>query len=100
VTGALLLGFLGVHLVAQHFIVPGGLRAYADVVAYLRHPFALAGEVGLLAAVIAHAALGVRASLVEILGPVGLRRASMALAIASLAAFGYGLWLTAVVLGG
>ena len=33
ITGVLLVVFLGVHLVAQHLLVPGGLRDYAAVVA-------------------------------------------------------------------
>ena len=97
-TGAALIVFLGVHLVAQHLLAPGGLRDYASVVEYLRHPLALAAEVGLLGSVIAHAALGLRASLVEIVGPVALHRVSIALALVGTTAFAYGIWLTAVVI--
>ena len=98
VSGVLLIGFLGLHLVAQHFLVEGGLRSYADVVAYLRQPLALIAEIGLLASVLVHAALGVRAILVEILPSEGaLRRASWVIAGIAGAAFGYGIGLTAIV---
>ena len=102
VSGVALIGFLGLHLVAQHFLVEGGLRTYADVVAYLRQPLALIAEIGLLASVIVHAALGVRAILVEMLpSDRALRRASWAIGGIAVAAFAYGIGLTAfVVLAG
>jgi succinate dehydrogenase hydrophobic anchor subunit len=97
-SGVLLIGFLGLHLVAQHFLVEGGLRTYADVVAYLRQPLALVAEIGLLASVIVHAALGVRAILVELLpSDRALRRASWVLVAVAVAAFAYGIGLTAFV---
>jgi succinate dehydrogenase hydrophobic anchor subunit len=98
VSGVLLIGFLGLHLVAQHLLVEGGLRTYADVVAYLRQPLALAAELGLLASVIVHAALGVRAILVELLPTYrALRIASWVVAALAVAAFAYGVGLTAFV---
>lgn len=98
VSGVLLIGFLGLHLVAQHFLVEGGLRSYSDVVAYLRQPLALVAEVGLLASVIVHAALGMRAILVELLpGARALRRASWIIGGIAVAAFGYGIGLTVMV---
>ena len=99
VTGALLVGFLGVHLVAQHLIVPGGLRTYEDVVAYLRQPLPMAADLGLLASVLAHSVLGLRSTLVEVVGPATLRRLSLVLVALGLAAFAYGVWLTAAVAG-
>jgi len=101
VSGVLLVGFLGLHLVAQHFLVEGGLRTYADVVAYLRQPLALAAEIGLLASVIVHAALGVRAILVEMLpSDRALRRASWVVGVIAVAGFAYGIGLTLVVVAG
>ena len=100
VSGVLLIGFLGLHLVAQHLLVEGGLRDFSAVVAYLRHPLALVAEIGLLASVIVHAALGVRAILVDVLhSQIALRRASWVVAIVAVAAFAYGIGLTWVVLG-
>ena len=99
-SGVLLVGFLGLHLLAQHFFVEGGLRDYAAVVAYLRHPLAIAAEIGLLGSVIVHAALGVRSVLVDLLGDRALRRASWAISVAAVAAFAYGIGLTLIVLAG
>jgi succinate dehydrogenase hydrophobic anchor subunit len=93
ITGALLLGFLGVHLAAQHFLAPDGLRDHAAVIAYLRQPIAIAAELALLASVVAHACLGMRSSLVDVLGEAGLRRASLVIAGVGVAAVGYGAWL-------
>jgi len=98
VTGGLLLVFLAVHLVAQHLLAPEGLRDHAAVLDYLRQPVALAAEIGLLASVIAHACLGMRSSLVDVLGTSSLRRASGVIAAVGIAAFAYGLWLTVTVL--
>ena len=99
-SGALLLAFLGVHLVAQHLLAPEGLRDHAAVLDYLREPVALAAELGLLASVIVHACLGMRSSLADVLGAPGLTRASRVIAVAGVAAFAYGLWLTLAILGG
>lgn len=99
-SGVLLIGFLGLHLVAQHVLVEGGLRDFAAVVAYLRHPLALTAEIGLLAAVIVHAALGVRAILVDVLPTErALRVADWVIRVAALLALAYGIGLTLVVLG-
>jgi succinate dehydrogenase hydrophobic anchor subunit len=98
VTGGLLLVFLAVHLVAQHLLAPEGLRDHAAVLDYLRQPVALAAEIGLLASVIAHASLGMRSSLVDVLGTSGLRRASGVIAAIGIAAFAYGAWLTVTIL--
>jgi succinate dehydrogenase hydrophobic anchor subunit len=97
--GALLL-FLGIHLVAQHFLAPGGLRDYAAVVAYFREPLAVAAELGLLVSVIVHACIGVRASLVDVLhDPTRLRIASIAIGLVGVLAGGYAIWLTFSVIG-
>ena len=90
--------FLGVHLVAQHLLVPEGLRDHANVIAYLREPVALISEIGLLASVIVHACLGMRASLVDVVGQKTLHRASIVIALVGAAAFVYGLWLTGAVI--
>jgi succinate dehydrogenase hydrophobic anchor subunit len=94
-SGALLLIFLGVHLVAQHLLAAGGLRDYAAVVAYLREPLALAAELGLLVSVVVHACAGIRASLVDVLpNPAHLRVASIGIALVALLAAAYAIGLT------
>lgn len=99
VAGVALIVFLGAHLVAQHFLVPGGLRSYTDVVDYLRQPVALAAEMGLVLSVLVHAGLGLRSTLVDVIAdPVWLRRASWAIGAVGLAIFVYAVWLNAVIL--
>lgn len=98
-TGGLLLVFLGVHLVAQHLLVPGGLRDYEAVVSYLRQPLALVAELGLLGSVIVHVVLGLRASFVEMVhSQAWLRRITYVLWAGGAIAFAYAIWLTAVVI--
>ncbi len=92
--------FLGVHLVAQHFLIPGGLRSYDDVVAYLRQPLALVAEIGLLASVLVHAGLGVRSTLVDVIrDPRVLTRVSWVIAVVGGGVFVYAMWLTLVIIG-
>lgn len=64
-TGILLIVLLAVHLVANHFIVPGGLQNYQDVVNYLSNPLIFVLEIIFLTIVTAHALLGVRAILLD-----------------------------------
>ena len=94
VTGVLLLVLLTVHMIAQHFVVEGGLRSYAEVVAWIRNPVVLVTEALLLICVTWHGIAGVHAVLLDL----GLRgraerivaRALLDLAVATIL---YGLWL-------
>lgn len=100
IAGGLLVLFLGVHLVAQHLLVPGGLRSFADVTAYLRQPIAFAAEIGLLLSVLVHAGLGVRATLVDVVrDPRWLTRISWLIAAIATAIFVYAIWLTLRIIG-
>jgi succinate dehydrogenase hydrophobic anchor subunit len=98
VTGVLLLVLLVVHMIANHFVAPGGLRTYAEVVAWLRNPVVFAVEVLFLVTVTVHAVLGVRSVLLD-RGP-GRRAARLldrlALAVGA-ATIAYGLGLLLVV---
>ena len=66
ISGAALLLLLALHLVAQHLVVPTGLRATDDVITGLRSPVMLAMEVAVLAFIAYHALLGVRVVLFDI----------------------------------
>ena len=68
VSGISLIALVGIHWIAQHYLAAGGLRTYAQVVAYLRRPIALGLEMTFLVVVTGHALMGVRA----ILSDVGL----------------------------
>ena len=66
VSGAALLVLMTVHLVAQHLVVPTGLRYSDDVIDGLRSPLLLAVEAAVLAFVTYHALAGVRVVLFDI----------------------------------
>jgi succinate dehydrogenase hydrophobic anchor subunit len=68
ISGFALPVLLGLHMVANHFVVEGGLRTYSDVLAYLSHPAVFALELLFLLIVVPHAFLGLRAVLLD-LGP-------------------------------
>jgi succinate dehydrogenase hydrophobic anchor subunit len=94
VTGVLLLILLTVHMVAQHFVVSGGLRTYDQVVAWIRNPVVFAVEALLLVCVTWHGIAGVHAVLLD-LGLRGraeriLARILLDVAVATIL---YGLWL-------
>ena len=97
-SGVLLLVLLTVHMVAQHFVVQGGLRTYADVVAWLRNPVVFAVEALLLVCVTWHGTGGVHAVLLD-LGLRGRTERIVAWALGTLAVATvlYGLWLLSVL---
>jgi len=65
VSGAALLLLLGLHMIAQHFVVPTGLRDYASVIDWLGSPVVVFLEVAFLVVVTYHALIGVRAILFD-----------------------------------
>jgi succinate dehydrogenase hydrophobic anchor subunit len=98
-TGVSLVLLLGLHFVANHFIAKGGLRNFADVVAYLSSPLILVLEVLFLVVVTTHAMLGVRAILLDFgLSDHAEKRLSQALTVMAILTVGYGLWLTWVII--
>ncbi len=95
VSGVGLIGLVGLHWIAQHYLTAGGLRDYAQVVAYLKQPVTLGLDLAFLIVVAAHALIGVRAILTDLSLPARLRRAiDMALWAAGLVTVLYGLQLT------
>jgi succinate dehydrogenase cytochrome b556 subunit len=95
ITGVGLVILLGFHIIAQHFIAKGGLRDFADVLAYMRNPIFLVLEVLFLVVVAAHAMLGVRAILMDFgLSARAEKRLSQALTVVGALTVIYGLWLT------
>jgi len=98
-TGVALVILLGLHFVANHFIAKGGLRDFADVVAYLRNPIILVLEVLFLIVVTIHALVGVRAILVDFgLSERAEMRMSRVLTWVGVATVGYGFWVTWVII--
>jgi succinate dehydrogenase hydrophobic anchor subunit len=100
-SGLLLAVLLFLHMIANHFVVPGGLQTYGDVVRYLSNPVVVILEVTFLVTVSGHAALGVRAILLDLgLSRRAGRFASLALGALAIVAVAYGVWLTSTVISG
>ncbi len=93
-SGALLIAVLGLHMVAHHFVVEGGLRTFQDVVAYVANPLIFALEVIFLIVVTTHAMLGIRAVLFDLgLGARAQRTVNWVLTLIGAVALTYGVWL-------
>jgi succinate dehydrogenase membrane anchor subunit len=67
-SGVALLILLGIHMVANHFVVEsvGGLRSYRQVLDYIRDPVILATESLFLLVVTVHAMLGLRGVILDL----------------------------------
>lgn len=99
ISGAALLVLLGLHMVAQHFIVPTGLRFYEDVIAWLRNPVMIGVEVAFLVVVTYHALVGVRAILFDFgFSERTERRITNILWVVGIVTVGYGVALLAAIL--
>jgi len=61
VTGALVLVLVTLHMIANHFVVTGGLRDYQQVIDYITNPVILPLETLFLVVVSWHGLLGLRA---------------------------------------
>ena len=100
VSGIAVIGLVSMHMVAQHFVVPDGLRDYAAVIDWLRSPVVVALELAFLVTVSWHGLLGLRAVLFDFgFSPRTERWITRALAVVWIATVGYGLWLTSVIVG-
>lgn len=98
-TGMLLIILLGLHMIANHFVVNGGLQTYRDVVNYLSNPLILILEISFLFSVTIHAMLGVRAIVFD----NGLSKRSEGVVNAILTVLGagiivYALWMTFTII--
>jgi succinate dehydrogenase hydrophobic anchor subunit len=68
VSGLLLILLLGLHMIAHHFVVEGGLRTYQDVVDYISNPIVFVLELLFLIVVTPHAMFGLQGIVMD-LGP-------------------------------
>ncbi|MCC7164127.1 MAG: hypothetical protein IT331_16655 [Anaerolineae bacterium] len=98
VTGVALIGLLGLHMVAHHFVAAGGLRDYQQVIEYLSNPLIVVTEIAFLIVVTIHAMLGVRALLFDL----GLTARAERMVTALVIGVGaltilFGFWLTYTV---
>jgi succinate dehydrogenase / fumarate reductase membrane anchor subunit len=99
ISGIALIVLLGLHMIAQHFIVPTGLRYYEDVIEWLRNPVMIVVEVAFLVFVTYHALLGVRAILFDFgFSERTERRVTGVLWVVGIVTIGYGVALFAAIL--
>jgi succinate dehydrogenase cytochrome b556 subunit len=99
VSGIVLIVLLGLHMVAQHFIVPSGLRYYEDVIDWLRNPAMIVIEVAFLVFVTYHALVGVRAILYDFgFSERTERRITLVLWVVGIVTVVYGVTLFAAIL--
>ena len=99
VSGGALLVLLTLHLVAQHFVVPTGLRYSEDVIAALRSPAMVALEVALLVFVTYHALVGVRVIVFDVgFSTRTERRITIILRIVGIVTIVYGVALLTAIL--
>ncbi|MBN1313622.1 MAG: hypothetical protein JXB30_19610 [Anaerolineae bacterium] len=95
VSGVLLLILLGLHMIAHHFVVEGGLRTYQDVLNYIRQPLVATVELIFLVVVSFHAMLGLRAVLFDLgLNTVQEKWVTRGVTILGMVMVAYGIWLT------
>lgn len=99
VTGIALLGLLGLHMAAHHFVVEGGLRDYQQVIDYLSNPLIVVTEIAFLIVVTTHAMLGVRAILFDLgLSARGERMVTMICTGVGVLTILFGFWLTYTII--
>ncbi len=65
-SGAVVIIVLGIHLVVNHLVAPGGLLTYADVIQYYQNPIIPAMEILFLIVVVSHALIGMRSILLDL----------------------------------
>lgn len=94
ITGVLLIVLLGLHMIAHHFIVEGGLRTFQDVIDYISNPVIFVLELLFLIVVTPHAMLGLQGIVLD-LGPSksAERVIIWVFRILMVLVLGYGIWL-------
>jgi succinate dehydrogenase hydrophobic anchor subunit len=99
VSGGMLLALLMLHMLANHFVVEGGIRTYADVICYLGNPIVLPLELLFLVIVTVHALLGVRAVILDFgISEKAQRGWNRLLVVLGASMIAYGFWLTGWIL--
>jgi succinate dehydrogenase membrane anchor subunit len=94
VTGLLLIVLLGLHMIAHHFVVEGGLRSFQDVIDYISNPVIFVLEVLFLIVVTPHAMIGLQGIILD-LGPSKSAERTIVwiFRILTVVVLGYGIWL-------
>lgn len=93
-SGVLIIVILGVHLVINHLVAPGGLLTYSDILAYYQNPIIPIMEIAFIVLVVPHCLLGIRSVLVDLdPKPQVLKIIDRILQVLGLATIVYGVWL-------
>ncbi len=93
-TGLLLVGILGMHMIVHHFVVEGGLRDYQQVLEYVANPLVTIMEIVFVIAAVIHAVLGVQAIITDLRpAPPTMRVIEWVLRIVALITIAYGVYL-------
>lgn len=94
ITGLLLVGTLGTHMIAHHFIVEGGLRDYQQVLDYVANPVVFTIEVVFVIVAVIHALLGVQAIITDLRPtPRTMSVVEWGLRVVAVLAIAYGVYL-------
>ncbi len=99
-SGLALIPILGLHMIAHHFIVEGGLRTFQDVIDYISNPVVFALEVIFLIVVTPHAMLGLYGIIID-LGPSHRVKTGIVwiFKVITVIVIGYGIWLAIALQG-
>ncbi len=98
VTGPLLIIFLLIHFIVNHFAAENGLLTYADVIAYYKNPLIPAMEILFLATVVTHSLIGLRGIILDLKpSRSALKAIDWTLVILGITAVSYGTWLALTI---
>lgn len=99
-SGFLLILLLGLHMIAHHYVVDGGLRNFQDVLDYVSNPLIFVLEVLFLIVVTPHALLGLQNIILD-LGPgkAAERAIVWTIRVLMVAIIIYGIWLAIAIQG-
>ena len=98
VTGPLLIIFILIHFIVNHFAAEGGLLTYADVIAYYQNPLIPAMEILFLATVVTHSLIGLRGIILDLKPSRNtLKAIDWILVIVGISAVSYGTWLALTI---
>ena len=96
--GLMIIIILGIHLVINHLVAPGGLLSYHDVIQYYSNWIIPTMEIFFLVFVVSHSLVGVRSILLD-LNPLQkvLRLVDIGLYLLGCVSIVYGIWLVLVI---
>ncbi len=98
ITGPLLIIFILIHFIVNHFAAENGLLTYTDVIAYYKNPLIPAMEIFFLAAVVTHSLIGLRGIILDLKPSRSVLKAiDWFLVIFGISAVSYGTWLALTI---